>query len=135
STSASTRGRRNVVRRRQCPDLARGLTSSRLEVAQCCIRLANATKEMFVTVAREAGEDQAALWNGAAGVTWVEAQEPLDRLFKPFEDLLVESVVAKGARHVLDVVGGTGATTLAIARSLAGGGSCTGVDISEPMLA
>jgi len=28
-----------------------------------------------------AEEDQIALWNGAAGATWVEAQEPLDRLF------------------------------------------------------
>ncbi|HUL83210.1 MAG TPA: methyltransferase domain-containing protein [Gammaproteobacteria bacterium] len=80
-------------------------------------------------------EDQVALWNGAAGATWVEAQEPLDRLFKPFEDLLVESVAAKGARHVLDVGCGTGATTLAIARALGVRGSCVGVDVSEPMLA
>jgi SAM-dependent methyltransferase len=80
-------------------------------------------------------EDQVALWNGAAGATWVEAQEPLDRLFKPFQDLLVESVAAKGARHVLDVGCGTGATTLAIARALGVRGSCVGVDVSEPMLA
>jgi len=82
-----------------------------------------------------AEEDQIALWNGAAGATWVEAQEPLDRLFKPFEDLLVESVVTKRARHVLDVGCGTGATTLAIARALGAGGSSVGVDVSEPMLA
>ena len=78
-------------------------------------------------------EDQAALWNGAAGLTWVEAQEPLDRLFGPFEKLLVETVVARGARSVLDVGCGTGATTLAIARALRGGNS-VGIDISEPML-
>lgn len=88
-----------------------------------------------MSATRQAEEDQAALWNGAAGLTWVEAQEPLDRLFKPFEDLLVETVVANGARQVLDVGCGTGATTLAIARALGGGGSCIGVDISEPMLA
>jgi SAM-dependent methyltransferase len=79
-------------------------------------------------------EDQAALWNGAAGLTWVEAQEPLDRLLRPFEQLLVETVLVRGARSVLDVGCGTGATTLAIARALAGGKS-VGVDVSEPMLA
>ena len=80
-------------------------------------------------------ENQAALWNGAAGLTWVEAQEPLDRLFKPFEELLVAKVLAGGARRVLDIGCGTGATTLAIARGLGAGGSSVGVDISEPMVA
>jgi SAM-dependent methyltransferase len=90
--------------------------------------------EENMTFTRHVEEDQAALWNGAAGVTWVEAQEPLDRLFKPFEELLVETVVARGAQSVLDVGCGTGATTLAIARVLRGG-NVVGVDISEPMLA
>ena len=85
-------------------------------------------------IPKQSEEDQAALWNGAAGTTWVEAQEPLDRLFKPFEELLVETVLARGARSVLDVGCGTGATTLAIARAL-DGGNAVGVDISEPMLA
>jgi SAM-dependent methyltransferase len=84
--------------------------------------------------AQQTEEEQAALWNGAAGLTWVEAQEPLDRMFKPFEDLLVETVLACGSRNVLDIGCGTGATTLAIARALPGGNS-VGVDISEPMLA
>ena len=86
-----------------------------------------------MTATQQSEEDQAALWNGAAGLTWVEAQEPLDRLFSPFEELLVETVLARGARRVLDVGCGTGATTLAIARALRGG-NCVGVDISEPML-
>src|SRR4051812_37258899 len=88
-----------------------------------------------MTAAEHMEENQAALWNGAAGLTWVEAQEPLDRLFRPFEDLLVETVLARGARSVLDVGCGTGATTLAIARALGAGGHSVGVDISEPMLA
>jgi SAM-dependent methyltransferase len=87
-----------------------------------------------MSIPRQSEEDQAALWNGAAGLTWVEAQEPLDRLLKPFEELLVETVLERGARRVLDVGCGTGATTLAIARAL-GGGNAVGVDISEPMLA
>ena len=87
-----------------------------------------------MSVPQQREEDQVALWNGAAGLTWVEAQEPLDRLFRPFEQLLVETVLTRRARSVLDVGCGTGATTLAIARAL-DDGNCVGVDISEPMLA
>jgi SAM-dependent methyltransferase len=80
-------------------------------------------------------DEQAALWNGPSGRVWVESQGLLDDLFKPFEDLLVDAVSDGGARRVLDVGCGTGATSLAIARSLGADGSCTGVDVSEPMLA
>lgn len=79
--------------------------------------------------------EQTALWNGPAGHAWVEAQHVLDRLFAPFEDLLVDAVRAASARSALDVGCGTGSTTIAIARALGGSGSCLGVDISEPMIA
>jgi SAM-dependent methyltransferase len=79
-------------------------------------------------------DEQAALWNGDAGRAWVDAQRVLDGLFQPFEDQLVAAVSAAPARRVLDVGCGTGATTLAIARTLGDGGQCVGVDISEPML-
>ena len=79
-------------------------------------------------------DEQAALWNGVAGRAWVDAQQPLDRLFTPFEDLLVTAVTAASARAVLDVGCGTGATTLAVARRFHGNGRCVGVDISAPML-
>jgi SAM-dependent methyltransferase len=78
--------------------------------------------------------DQAKLWNGAAGGAWVDAQESLDRLFAPFERMLVEAVSAEASREVLDVGCGTGATTVAIARALGANGRCTGIDISEPMV-
>jgi SAM-dependent methyltransferase len=87
------------------------------------------------TGSTQATEDQAALWNGVAGRTWVEAQELLDRMFEPFEKLLVEEVAAGRKRSVLDIGCGTGATTLAIARSLGVSGRSVGVDISEPMIA
>ena len=86
-------------------------------------------------VAPRSGNDQPALWNGTAGCAWVDAQETLDRMYKPFEDLLVDAILADAPSRVLDVGCGTGATTLAVARRLGGAGECVGVDISEPMLA
>jgi SAM-dependent methyltransferase len=83
-----------------------------------------------------ATDEQAKLWNGLAGHAWVEAQDVLDRLYKPFEDLLVDAVIAAGSRsRVLDVGCGTGATTIAFARRLGPASHCVGVDISEPMIA
>ena len=79
-------------------------------------------------------DEQAALWNGVAGRAWVDAQQALDRLFTPFEELLVTTVTAASARAVLDVGCGTGGTTLAVARRFHGDGRCVGVDISAPML-
>jgi len=77
--------------------------------------------------------EQHALWNGPAGQAWVESQEVLDQVLQPFEDLLVGEVGEQG--QVLDVGCGTGATSLAVARRLGSRGRCTGVDISEPMIA
>ena len=85
--------------------------------------------------AQQTNEQQIALWNGSAGRAWVETQESLDRLFEPFENLLVEAVAARQAQRVLDVGCGTGSTTLAIARRLGTHGAAVGVDLSEPMIA
>jgi SAM-dependent methyltransferase len=78
--------------------------------------------------------DQAQLWNGPAGEAWVAMQAQLDRLFAPFEALLVSAVRWHQPAHVLDIGCGTGATTLAVARELAGRGSCTGADLSQIMI-
>jgi SAM-dependent methyltransferase len=78
--------------------------------------------------------EQTALWNGSAGQAWVEEQELLDRVLKPFEALLVEAVNAGARRRVLDVGCGTGSTTVAVARLLGESGSSIGIDISEPMI-
>lgn len=88
-----------------------------------------------MNVTHEHESEQRALWNGVAGRAWVDAQEMLDRLFTPFEDLLVEAVTDARAHSVLDVGCGTGSTTLAVARVLEAGGHCLGIDISEPMIA
>lgn len=74
------------------------------------------------------------IWNGIAGQNWVEAQVLLDSMFKRFEDIIVTDCLEQGARHVLDVGCGTGATTLAVADRLREAGGCTGIDISDPMI-
>lgn len=79
--------------------------------------------------------EQAKLWNGSAGRAWVDAQQVLDDMFKPIEDLLVAAASAGPGNRVLDVGCGTGGTTLAIARQLGPKGRCVGIDISEPMIA
>ncbi|MEQ8347918.1 MAG: methyltransferase domain-containing protein [Sneathiellaceae bacterium] len=78
---------------------------------------------------------QEALWNGPAGQAWVDTQAVLDRMFAPLETLLAAQVPAGSALQVLDIGCGTGATALAAARRLGAGGGCTGIDISEPMVA
>ena len=85
--------------------------------------------------ASQADNEQSTLWNGLAGRAWVEMQDLLDRVLKPFEDLLVEAVFATSQGRVLDVGCGTGGTTLAVARSLRTRGHGTGIDISDPMIA
>jgi SAM-dependent methyltransferase len=78
---------------------------------------------------------QAASWNSLAGRGWVEMQAVTDRMYQPLDDLLVETVAAVSRGAVLDVGCGTGRTTVAVAGRLGAGSRCTGVDISEPMIA
>jgi ubiquinone/menaquinone biosynthesis C-methylase UbiE len=89
-------------------------------------------------ITNETNSEQTALWNGPAGRAWVDAQELLDAILKPFEDLLVDAVAARSGSHALDVLDvgcGTGSTTLAIARLLGEKSHCLGIDISKPMIA
>jgi ubiquinone/menaquinone biosynthesis C-methylase UbiE len=93
-------------------------------------------RRAIVDAIQQPNAQQSAMWNGCAGRGWVEAQESLDRLFAPFEELIVEAVATRGATRVLDIGCGTGSTTLAIARQVAArGGAAVGLDISEPMIA
>jgi len=84
---------------------------------------------------RGADGEQAALWNGPAGHAWVEAQELLDRMFGPLEDMLVNAIPTGSGGRALDVGCGTGSTTLAVARRLGPEGRSTGIDISASMIA
>jgi SAM-dependent methyltransferase len=100
------------------------------------IHFPNATRwGAIMDAERKVEGEQAVLWNGAAGEAWVEAQDTLDRMLKPHEDLLLEVPFEESARTALDVGCGTGSTTLAVARRLGANAQSTGIDISEPMLA
>jgi len=79
--------------------------------------------------------DMAAAWNGVSGQAWVDEQQLLDRTYESIEGILADAAAAKGARAVLDIGCGSGATTLAVARRLGAGTRATGVDISEPLIA
>ncbi|WP_304304639.1 class I SAM-dependent methyltransferase [Pseudacidovorax intermedius] len=81
------------------------------------------------------GDDQAALWNGNAGRAWVDAQPILDHLFAPVAERLIQAADISPGHTVLDVGCGTGATTLRAAEAAGPGGTCTGIDLSEPMVA
>jgi SAM-dependent methyltransferase len=80
-------------------------------------------------------EEMAALWNGASGQAWVDEQALLDQTYQAIETLLADAVTASGARSVLDIGCGAGATTLAVARSVGARGKVVGIDISEPLIA
>jgi SAM-dependent methyltransferase len=79
--------------------------------------------------------EQIALWNSSAGRAWTESQAFMDQMLLPFEQLLVEVVGTGPCSRLLDIGCGTGATTLALGRSLGPQSQCIGVDVSEPMLA
>lgn len=81
-----------------------------------------------------ANDEQSQLWNGSAGHAWAEEQATLDATYLPIENLLAAEAAERGARDVLDVGCGSGATTLAIARRLGPTARCTGIDISAPLV-
>src|SRR5688500_6250261 len=80
-------------------------------------------------------DEQMKLWNGPAGRAWLGTQDLIERIFKPFEEILVEAVASRSGSCVLDAGGGSGGTTPAVARRLASQGSSRGIDMSEPMIA
>ena len=86
-----------------------------------------------MTATVKSANGQEAFWNGDAAQAWVEAQGVLDQMFRPFEDRLVAAVAAQPGNRILDIGCGTGSVVRAVARRL--GHRCTGVDISEAMIA
>ena len=80
-------------------------------------------------------DEQEQYWNGPGGRTWRDMQAVVDGMLEPLTHLLVDAAATASDLRVLDVGCGAGSTTLAMARRLGAQGRCTGVDISEPLIA
>ncbi|MGH6943442.1 MAG: class I SAM-dependent methyltransferase [Geminicoccaceae bacterium] len=81
-----------------------------------------------------ANAEQADYWNSAAGQSWVDLHEVLDRQLEPVVDLLLEIAQLQPGEHVIEVGCGTGATLLRLADRVGPGGQVLGIDISALML-
>jgi SAM-dependent methyltransferase len=82
-----------------------------------------------------ANQEQIEYWNATAGPKWVEQQERLDAQLRTLGERMVARLGVVGGARVLDVGCGCGDSTLAIALRVGPGGTVTGADVSEPMLA
>ena len=102
------------------------------ETALSMLRSRTARKDTAMT---DQPASQPNTWATTSGNAWVEMQDVLDRLFKPIETLLVADLPTGTHQRLLDVGCGFGATTLAAARRFGPRAQCTGVDISEAMIA
>jgi len=77
---------------------------------------------------------QIAYWNDAAGQTWAEMQEALDRQLAPLGRAAMAALAPKPGERLLDIGCGAGQTTLELAAAVAPGGEVVGLDISRPLL-
>lgn len=80
----------------------------------------------------EVNSEQAAWWN-AAGRGWANAQDVVEMVLRPFQEVLVRHALERPRVKVLDVGCGTGGVTRAVTEAT--GADCLGVDISSTMLA
>jgi SAM-dependent methyltransferase len=79
--------------------------------------------------------DMAAYWNAAAGETWTELSDLLDRQLEDVGLTAMAALAPKPGERILDVGCGCGRTTLELAGRVGPNGAVTGADISRPMLA
>ncbi|MBF9029837.1 methyltransferase domain-containing protein [Rhodobacterales bacterium HKCCE3408] len=73
-------------------------------------------------------------WSGDPGGSWVELADPLEVLFGPFGDVLLEHAAIEPGQRILDIGCGMGATTRRAAMLSGPEGHVTGLDISSTML-
>lgn len=74
-------------------------------------------------------------WNEVAGPRWVARAAIQEARNLEVAHILQSAAAPKPGERVLDIGCGTGATTIPFAAAVAPGGTVTGADIAEPMLA
>jgi SAM-dependent methyltransferase len=79
--------------------------------------------------------DQAAYWNGPPAQRWLDEQEGLDAMLRPFGDAALEAARAAAGEAVIDVGCGCGTTTLALADRVGPHGRVVGAELSAPLAA
>ncbi len=78
---------------------------------------------------------QIEFWNGGMGEHWVRARDQFDNMLAPLAEAALKRGEFAPGQSVIDVGCGCGGSSAAIAALVAPGGSVTGIDISEVMLA
>ena len=89
---------------------------------------------MSQSVEPSANAAQSEYWNAAAGETWVQFQEPLDRQIEPLGLVAIDVLQPTTGEHIIDIGCGCGQSSLALAARVAPTGSVVGIDLSRPML-
>ena len=85
-------------------------------------------------IAVSANAAQSEYWNAAAGETWAQFQEPLDRQIEPLGLAGIDVLQPVPGERIIDIGCGCGQTSLALAARVAPSGSVVGIDLSRPML-
>ena len=82
-----------------------------------------------------ANASQIEFWNGAMGGKWAEMRKQFDAMLRPLGEVTLARAALRPGHRAIDIGCGCGDSAAEIARRVAPGGSVTGIDISEVMLA
>lgn len=73
-------------------------------------------------------------WNGKPGEIWAQNADALDRMLRPFSDIILQQACLEPAQKVLDIGCGAGTLAFAAEDQVGPAGAVTGLDISTPIL-
>lgn len=79
--------------------------------------------------------EQKDFWSSDAGEKWVRYQQEMDELFEPVMQMVLQNANLQKGEAVLDIGCGAGTSTTLAAQLVGNTGHCTGLDISETLLA